>query len=330
MNGSLASGMLLVISAGFFQGSFMAPSKWIRGWAWENYWLIFAITAYLICPWLLAFITIPGLFDVYAGAPLKALVAALVFGSGWGIGAVTFGLGVNALGLALGFAVILGVAATAGAIIPLFFAPVSTAQGVLIGGALTLMLAGVWVCSYAGKWKQRSTGIQSYRRGLAICIASGLLSACGNLGFAFGGAITERAELLGVPTATAPNVLWTLLTFPLFLCNSGYSIYLLRKNKTVANFGTLAGRNASLSVLMGVAWMAGIGLYGMGARNLGPLGASLGWGILMSSMVLVANLFGIFTGEWSEAPRASKRMLGNGVMLLILAIAGLAYANSLA
>ena len=46
----------------------MAPIKWMRGWAWENYWLIFAITAYLISPWVLALATIPHLFEIYAGA----------------------------------------------------------------------------------------------------------------------------------------------------------------------------------------------------------------------------------------------------------------------
>jgi hypothetical protein len=46
------------------------------------------------------------------------------------------------------------------------------------------------------------------------------VSACGNLGFAFGADISSRARELGVPAA-APNTLWALLAFPLFLCNWG-------------------------------------------------------------------------------------------------------------
>jgi L-rhamnose-H+ transport protein len=308
----------------------MAPSKWIRGWEWENYWLIFAITAYLICPWLLAVLTIPRLPEIYSGAAPGALAAALVFGSGWGFGAVTFGLGVEALGLALGFAVILGVAATCGAVIPLFFSSVASAQAWAIAASLLLMLAGVAVCSFAGKWKETESGGRSYRRGLVICIVSGLLSSCGNLGFAFGGAITERAQQLGVAAATAPNALWTLLTFPLFLCNAGFALYLLRRNATARRYTTATARNSTLAVMMGVTWMAGIGVYGAAARALGPLGPSLGWAMLMASMVLVANMFGIFTGEWTQAPAASKRLLRAGVLFLLLAIAGLGYANTLA
>jgi hypothetical protein len=25
--------------------------KWARNWEWENTWLVFASTAYLLCPW---------------------------------------------------------------------------------------------------------------------------------------------------------------------------------------------------------------------------------------------------------------------------------------
>src|SRR5262245_25051014 len=100
MTETLTLGLVLVLCAGFFQGSFMAPSKWVRSWEWENYWLIFAFTAYLICPWVLAFSTIPRLMEIYTGAPPRALATAFAFGAGWGFGAVTFGLGVDALGLA--------------------------------------------------------------------------------------------------------------------------------------------------------------------------------------------------------------------------------------
>jgi L-rhamnose-H+ transport protein len=324
----MGAGLAFVLGAGFFQGAFMAPSKWIRGWAWENYWLLFAVTAYLICPWTLALATIPRLFEIYAASPGSAIASAFLFGAGWGVGAVTFGLGVDALGLALGFAVILGIAAICGAVIPLFFSPFTAAQAALIGVSLAVMLAGVAVCSFAGKWKEAGAGPRSYHRGLLICIASGVLSSCGNLGFAFGGAITERAQAFGIAEATAPNVLWTLLTFPLFLCNAGYAAYLLLRRGTAAKYRGAILRNGALAMLMGVMWMAGIALYGAGARKLGPLGASLGWGILMSSMVLVANVFGLATGEWTSAPAASKRQLGYGVLLLVLAIAGLGYANA--
>ncbi len=329
----IGPGLALVLLAGVFQGSFMLPTKGMRGWAWENYWLLFAATAYLVCPWLLALVTIPRLFEVYSGATLSSLVSVGVYGAGWGVGAVTFGLGVDALGLALGFAVILGVAATTGTLVPLLVRPparFSAAQAVLTAASLLLMLAGVAVCSWAGKWKEQEGAPRSYRRGVLICLASGLLSACGNQGFAFGAAISGRARDLGVSAEAAQNTLWTLLTLPLFLCNAGYALYLLQRNRTAARYRSPgSSRRVLLAIAMGVMWMAGIGLYGAGATKLGRLGPSLGWAILMSSMVLVANLLGLATGEWKASPRPARQKLACGVGLLIVAIAGLAWANGL-
>lgn len=333
MSESLALGFLFVFSAGVFQGSFMAPAKWMRGWAWEHYWLIFAVTAYLIAPWLIAIATIPRLFEIYKAADSASLLAVVIYGSGWGVGAVTFGLGVDALGLALGFALILGVATIAGTIIPLLVTPqvqLSAAQISIIAVSLIIMLAGVALCSFAGKWREKDSGRRNYYKGVFICLASGLLSACGNLGFAFAGSITTIAQNLGVPEAIAPNALWTLLTFPLFLCNAGYALYKLRKNGTIRQFRVPGvSRNVLLAVSMGVLWMAGISLYGSGARKLGPLGPSLGWAIFMTSMIVMANVFGIMTGEWRAAPSPAKRNLAFSIVLLVVAIAGLGVANGL-
>jgi L-rhamnose-H+ transport protein len=330
-------GLAVVILAGVFQGSFMLPGKWMSGWTWENYWLIFAAVAYLVCPWVLAMATIPDLLGVYQDVSAGVVLRVLLFGVGWGIGAVTFGLGVEAIGLALGFAVILGVAATSGTLIPLLVRPPSDftrAQGAVTASSLAVMLLGVVVCSFAGRWKEGEPATTSrrasYRVGLAICVASGLLSACGNLGFAFGEEIYRRAAGPDVPDYLAPNALWPLLTPPLFLCNAGYAIYLMRRDGTARNYrDPRSPRNGAFAVLMGVLWMAGMALYGIGADRLGRLGPSLGWAILMSSMVLVANALGVLTGEWRSSPRWARRRLAAGLALLLLAIAGLGYANSL-
>ncbi|MEO6807786.1 MAG: L-rhamnose/proton symporter RhaT [Isosphaeraceae bacterium] len=336
MPSHLIVGLGIVLLAGLFQGSFMLPSKWVRGWSWENYWLIFAVVAYLVSPWLLALATIPDLLDVYRGASASSIAWVLLFGTGWGFGAVLFGLGVEALGLALGFAVILGVAATSGTLIPLLVkAPpgFTKGQGIVTAAALAVMLLGVAVCSLAGRWKEAegpSSQRSSYRYGLFLCIASGLLSACGNLGFAFGEVIYRRAAGPGVPSHLAPNALWPLLTPPLFLCNAGSALILLWRNHTGKNYiNKNIVRNGLSAVLMGVLWMAGMALYGIGAHRMGDLGSSLGWAILMSSMVLVANALGVLSGEWRSSPRRSRWQLAGGLALLLAAIAGLGYANSL-
>jgi L-rhamnose-H+ transport protein len=158
-----------------------------------------------------------------------------------------------------------------------------------------------------------------------------LLSACGNLGFVFGAPVAEHAKILGTPSEWAGNAVWALLAIPLFVCNAGYAISLLVRKGTVRCYrSTGSGRRLLFGVLMGAMWMAGMSLYGMGARRMGALGVSLGWAILMSSMVMVANLLGLFTGEWSGAPAGSRGRLFCGLGLLLGAIAALGYANQIA
>ncbi len=313
----------------------MFPSKYMKGWAWENYWLIFATVAYLISPWLLAIATVPQLARVYAGTSPDTLAVVLAFGLAWGLGALTFGLGIDAVGLALGFAVILGVAASAGAIIPLLIRPpqhITSAQILLTIVAIAIMLAGVCVCSFAGRWKEspQKHRRRSYASGIALCVGSGLLSSCGNLGFVFGSEVASLAQSLGAPSYLAGNAVWTLLAIPLFLCNAGYAVALLFRNRTATRYlAPGSGRKWFLAFLMGALWMAGMSLYGIGARRMGNMGASVGWAVLMSSMVLVANILGLASGEWAGAPLRSRRGLIAGLALLLVAVSALGYTNEM-
>ncbi|MCL5670635.1 MAG: hypothetical protein M1423_04960 [Acidobacteria bacterium] len=328
-------GLLAVLAGGVCQGSFMLPMKWTRPWKWENTWLVFACTAYLVAPWALVLAGIPHAFHILASVHATTLLIVLLFGLGWGIGALTFGLGVTAVGMSLGFAVILGLTAVVGTLMPMLSTAhsLSTAKVAATGFSLTLMLLGVAVCSWAGKWKEQvpePESTLSYTKGLAVCVVSGVLSACGNLGFVYGAGIINRAESQGVPAAMAPNLVWALLTVALFLCNAGYAGMLLWRNRSFVNFRNAhTKRYFVFGALMGVLWISGFVFYGVGARQLGELGPSLGWAILMGSIVLVANLLGVITGEWRHAPISATRRLRWGIVLLLFAIVGLGFSNNI-
>jgi L-rhamnose-H+ transport protein len=330
-------GYLLVISAGVLQGSFMVPMKFTRRWAWENTWLGFSTTAYLVWPWLLAWATLPHLSAILASTRPRSLALVELFGLGWGLGALTFGLGVNMLGIGLGFTIILGLSASAGSLIPLVVLSrekLFRSQGLLTVAALVLVTGGIALCSWAGKLRdaQRSASAQvgksSFGLGLVVCIASGLLSSSGNLGFAFGGEVIQRAIEQGAAESMAGNALWALITMPLFLVNATYCAWLLKKRKTGGRFFEAgAGFYWVLAASMGLLWIAGFVCYAPGARWLGPLGASVGWAIMMSAMVITANLEGFMTEEWKGAGRKAYGFLLGGVVTLLMAIGVVGYAN---
>ena len=332
-------GYLLVIAAGILQGAFVLPMKSTKKWAWENTWLVFSTAGYLIWPWLLALLTIPHPFTVLANTSVRSLALVELFGLGWGLGAIAFGLGVSRLGMALALTVIVGLAATAGALIPMVvLTPEKLAQpqGLLTLASLALVLIGLGLGCWGGKLREpeqssKSDPAQSsFAVGLAICIAAGLLSACGNLAFAFGAECMRRAIEQGAAESMAGNSLLAVLTLPIFICNAAYCVWLMRKNKTGRLLLLQGTRHYwALAALMGFLWLGGFSLYAPGTQRLGTVGISVGWAIMMSTMVITANILGFITGEWKGASRKAYSLAVAGVAILILAIGVVGYANQL-
>jgi L-rhamnose-H+ transport protein len=216
------------------------------------------------------------------------------------------------------------------------FAPEKMAQiqGHLTIAALVLVLSGIALCSWAGKLRSPEGAAstagsrRSFSIGLVICILSGLLSSCGNLGLSFGSEVVRKAIEHGASESMAGNSLWALMTAPLFACNAGYSVWLLRKHRTANRFFQAgAGRYWALGALMGFLWIVGMVCYAPGTRQLGSLGTSVGWSVMMSMMVITANLWGFLTGEWKGASSRARQLLVSGVAVLILAICVIGYAN---
>ena len=113
-----ALGVLLHAIGGFAAGSFYTPLKSVKKWAWESFWLVMGLAAWLAAPWIVAFLTTPRLLEVLAGSPAQAWYMAMMFGFLWGLGNLTFGLSVRYLGMALGYAVALGFCMTFGTLLP--------------------------------------------------------------------------------------------------------------------------------------------------------------------------------------------------------------------
>src|SRR5437879_7653352 len=112
-----------------------------------------------ILPWTIAFATVPHLLASYQSAEVRhALLLVILFGAGYGIAAICFGLGVEALGIALNFAIALGTATAVGSAIPLFWfysASIFTRQGLLIETGIAVIFVGIILCGIAGVSKSR-------------------------------------------------------------------------------------------------------------------------------------------------------------------------------
>src|SRR5215469_6514745 len=111
-------GIIFHFIGGFASGSFYMAFKKVRGWAWESYWIIGGLFSWLIVPPLAAYLTLPGFSEIISQTASHVLVITYVLGVLWGIGGLTYGLGIRYLGMSLGNSVILGYCAAFGSLIP--------------------------------------------------------------------------------------------------------------------------------------------------------------------------------------------------------------------
>jgi len=325
-------GIILILLAGGFQGSFMVPMKYAARWSWENIWLGFSFAAYLIFPWLLALMTVPQLGEILARTSGGEILRILVIGLGWACGAITFGLGVDYVGVSLSFAVILGLTASLGTLVPLLVrapAGLATPQGAWILVGVAAMLAGILICARAGRLKekalQRNEGLRepgkSFTLGLLFCVVSGLFSPLGNLAFAFCRETNALARQFGTPEQYVSIPFWALITIPMFLCNSAFCLRLFWRNHTFAKFRLPnSASHYLLAASMGALWIAAMAVYGIGANRLGSLGPSIGWAVYTSSTVMIATLWGLVTGEWRGAGSKALRTMSAGLAVLVVAV----------
>ncbi len=329
-------GLGLLLLAGGMNGSFTLPMKFTRRWAWENTWLVYTIFALGLFPPLLTIATVPAIHAVYAQAGAGPVIMVALFGAGWGISQIFFGLAVEAVGIALAFSIILGIAAAVGSLIPLIRLhpeKVLTPGGSAVLLGIALVLVGIGVCAIAGRRREAALGEgprskQSLGKGLLFCLISGLGSALVNFGLAFGTPLIDAARGADTSTLWAPNAVWLPLMWAGGIPNLLYCVYLMRKNKTSNRFGiTGTGSHWVLAAAMALFWFGSTVMYGAAAVELGDLGAVLGWPLFMSLIVITASIWGIVTGEWRNTGRQPLRIMSAGVAVLVVAIFVLSAAS---
>jgi len=81
---------------------------------------------------------------------------------------------------------------------------------------------------------------------------------------------------------------------------------------------------------MGLIWCCGLYIYGFGVSIIGgTLGVMVGWVLFMTIIIIVGNLWGIWKGEWKDAPPSARKLLNRGLCILIFEIIIVAYSKLL-
>lgn len=334
MSQEILLGAGVVLIAGVLQGLFAVPMKFARCWQYENIWLVFAFFGLVVFPWILTFSTVSQVGRIYSDTSIHTLVAIVGFGICWGIGATLTGLALNMLGIGLAMAIILGLSASVGSLIPLLIltpAKLGTAQGRLYLVGTAVMLGGISIASRAGALRDRLAHAKvsksavenrsSFIAGLIIATLSGLFSSALNFVYAFGAGALDHARQLGASPVWMSNLIAAPAVSGGFLANAVYCAHLLRRNRTISNFVSAEARvNWFWGALMGAFWFGGQALYGLGVYRMGSFGTVIGWPLLMGTIILTSNLAGIVTGEWTRSDRRVRLCLGTGMAIILVAL----------
>src|SRR5690348_3290542 len=106
---------------GLASGSFYVPFRGVKRWSWETYWLVGGVFSWIIAPWAFALLLTQNLPAVLAHTSGKTHFWCYFFGLLWGVGGLTFGLTMRYLGLSLGMAIVMGLCAAFGTLMPPIF-----------------------------------------------------------------------------------------------------------------------------------------------------------------------------------------------------------------
>jgi len=334
---SVFTGIVFHGIGGGAAASFYLPFKKVKDWAWESYWLVSGVAAWIIMPLLMGFLFIPDLFEVIFSSPTDTLFWTFFFGLLWGIGGLTFGLSMRYLGISLGYAVVLGFTAAFGTLIPpLFdgtiFILLESSSGWFLLGGILLCLTGIVFCGLAGKAKEKElspqmkkTSISEFdlKKGLLIALTSGVLSACMAFALAAGKPIAEQAVKFGAPVLWQNNAVLVVILWGGFLTNFTWCLYLNLKNSSHRDYFDGKAKalfpNYMFSSLAGAIWYLQFFFYGMGSTQMGQFDF-ISWTLHMTFIIILSTLWGIYLKEWKGTSTKTKRQLGIGLMFLILSI----------
>lgn len=352
-------GILFHSIGGFASGSFYMPFNKVKKWAWESFWIVGGLFSWLIVPPFVAWFTIPHFIEIIATSSTQILTVVFVFGLFWGIGGLTYGLSVRYLGMSLGNSVVLGFCAAFGAIVPSIYYSIFPSVGKISftdmmahpGGQLVLLgvlvcLIGIAISGKAGMMKENELTVEqqkasvaefSLAKGLIIAVISGILSSFFNFGIEAGKPMAEVAneawkamnprqgQFLYQNNVTYVVLLWGGLT-PNFIWTTILSL----KNKSYRNYtdkDTPITKNIMFSAMAGTIWFLQYLFYGMGESKLGN-GAS-SWILHMSTIILTANMWGIYQKEWKSVSTKTKWTIITGIIVIIIAVILVGIGNSI-
>lgn len=329
---------------GLTSGAWYLPLKYVKKWSWESGWLVQGIMAYIIGPWVMAIITVPHLVQIYSQSPAMSIWLPVLFGVGWGVGGLTWGLSIRYLGIGLGNALPLGITSALATVMPkiadgTFSAFFESAKGILNFSSVIVSLIGISLCGLAGAYKDKDLNRNKeekkqefdLKKGLLFALIGGVMSACFAFGEKAGQPIKDMASHFNPGSIWNTNPIFSMILIGGFLFNFTYSLFLNSKNKTLSDYSnkeTPLRQNYIFALLAGAVWFSQFVFKGIGTSTSKEL-VDISWSLLFSFVIVFSNIIGIIAKEWKGVSVKTIYTLISGMVVLIISVFLVGIAGSI-
>ena len=320
---------------GISAASCYLPFEKVKNWSWGVFWIVQALFAWLIMPFVIGYFTIPDLFTVLTEAPSSAFWAAFVLGAAYGFGGLSFGYAIRNIGYSLTYTISIGISAVLGTVVPLVISGRVIEQFSKTGGGIVLTgmvisIVGVALCGKAGFMKEKKFAKKevenkvqfNMNRGLILAIIAGMLSAVWGISLEMGQPISDLAAEYGAGhfegnaklIVSSLGCLVTNLTWFLVATIKDGSIKSLYQRKKIGSkrfFG-----NYALSAFAGSLWYTQFFFYGLGHVKMGSF-MFASWALHMSMLIFFSYIIGVIMKEWRGVNRRTYLTLIVALLILV-------------
>lgn len=344
--------LAMVLIAGFINGSFAAPMKFMTKWDEENIWLIFSFWGFIILPWVSILVMAPNTMQVLGAIPQKLLLTMVAGGVAFGLGQIAFALSFRYIGIGLAFVINISMGTAGSALIPLLWhkglmgTPYSYAQ--LVGIVIFIIAVLIGAAAGAARDRHRKQITQAPEAvtddrvkkikpgmlllGVILAIIAGAGSVCQGVTYIWANpTVSKIAVAHGVGALPSGVVAWVVI-----FCSAWipYFLYFLILNIKNHSFGKLKAAGSGSYwfwlILMGVGYWGSLIFFSKASQVIGgDLAPTIAWPLFMVFIILTSNLWSWKSREWENAgPSAAKKMFVS-LALFVVAIIVFSYSSAL-
>ncbi|MDB4584700.1 hypothetical protein N9164_16235 [Draconibacterium sp.] len=321
------------------------PFEKIKSWSWGTFWIVQALFAWLIMPFIIGYFTVPNLFRVLTEAPSSAFWAAFILGACYGFGGLSFGYAIRNIGYSLTYTISIGISAVLGTVVPLILSGevvnefTKTGGGIVLTG-MVISVLGVGICGRAGFLKEKNLAQKegksklgfNMKKGLLLTLVAGTLSAVWGISLEYGQPISDLAAEYGAGhfegnaklIVSSMGCLVTNLTWFIIATIKDGTIKGLVQRKALGSkrfFG-----NYALSALAGSLWYTQFFFYGLGHVKMGSFQFA-SWVLHMSMLIFFSYIIGVIMKEWRSVTRKTYVTLIIALVILVGSFVLISYGS---